>query len=239
MNHVQAALSQSIKAVLFDLDDTLLTTRLGTFLPGYFRALTRHLSGVVDPKTLIDSLMEATAIMTRRHDPGLTNQEVFDRHFFPRIGIAREMLTPLFDEFYATGFPALRQLTSQRPEARPVVDAAIARYDDVVIATQPVFPMTAIHQRMAWAGVDGLPYRLVTAYENMHTCKPDPAYYQEIANRIDKQPGHCLMVGNDLDQDIAPAALAGMATFHIVEDVGQPPGAHSGRLADLLVLLTA
>lgn len=239
VNAPTSALPVGIKAILFDLDDTLLTTRLGTFLPGYFRALTKHLAGVVDPKTLVDSLMEATAVMSARHDPRLTNQQVFERHFFPRIGIPAQTLLPLFETFYATGFPALRPLTSQRPLARPVVAAAFARFGDVVIATQPVFPMAAILQRMAWAGVDGFPYRLVTAYENMHTCKPDPAYYLEIAARIGRSPFECLMVGNDLDQDIAPAASAGIATFHVQDDGGIEAGGNSGDLARLLRLLTA
>jgi FMN phosphatase YigB (HAD superfamily) len=207
-----------IQAILFDLDDTLLTTTLRTFLPGYFRALTARLGHLVDPKALVDLIMASTTEMAMPHDPGLTNQEVFEAHFFPRIAIPEATLRGLFDEFYAHDFPSLRALTSPRPEARAVVAAAFAHCRDVVIATQPVFPQTAIRQRMEWAGVADFPFRLVTSYENMHSCKPQPAYYLEIAAILHRQPGECLMVGNDREQDIEPARQAGMATYWVNDE---------------------
>lgn len=238
MNGPKPALPGGIAAILFDLDDTLLTTRLDTFLPGYIQALARHVASVVDPGKLVECLMKATRIMSARHDPTLTNQQVFDRNFFPDIGVPAETLTPVFEDFYLNTFPALQALTTPRPAARSVVQAAFARVTDVVIATQPVFPLTAIRQRLAWAGVDDFPYRLVTAYENMHTCKPDPAYYQEIAARVGVPATECLMVGNDLDQDIAPAASAGMFTYHILPDGESEPAVRSGDLTRLLRWLT-
>ena len=211
-----------INAILFDLDDTLLTTNLDTFLPGYFKALSAKLSTLVPPKTLIQALMASTRVMADPHDLALTNQQVFEADFFPRIGVAESTLRPLFDEFYRDDFPRLRSLTSPRPEARGVVQAAFRCCPRVVIATQPVFPLVAIQQRMEWAGVGDLPYGLVTGYENMHTCKPMPGYYLEIASFLGCPPAECLMVGNDPDQDIGPAHRAGMATYWITTSVDGP-----------------
>lgn len=202
-----------INAILFDLDDTLLTTNLDTFLPGYFQALSAKLAALVPPKVLIQALTASTRLMAAPHNLALTNQQVFEADFFPRIGVPDALLRPLFDEFYRDDFPRLRSLTHPRPEARAVVQAAFRCCRHVVIATQPVFPLVAIQQRMDWAGVGDLPYQLVTSYENMHTCKPIPGYYLEIASFLGCPPAECLMVGNDPDQDIAPAHDTGMATY--------------------------
>ncbi len=212
-----------INAILFDLDDTLLTTNLDTFLPGYFKALSDKVADLVPPKALIQALMASTRIMADPHDLALTNQQVFEADFFPRIGLPEATLRPLFDEFYRDGFPHLRSLTSPRPEARAVVQAAFRCCPQVAIATQPVFPLVAIQQRMDWAGVGDLPFRLVTAYENMHTCKPMLGYYLEIASVLGCPPEECLMVGNDPTQDISPAHDAGMATYWITTLADRPP----------------
>ena len=205
-------------AILFDLDDTLLTTGLNAFLPAYLERLGARASHLVDPKAFTDVLMAATRAMSRPHDRRLTNQQAFEAAFFPRIELPEETLRSLFDRFYAEDFGLLRSLVSPRSEAPILVGAALAKGLDVVIATQPVFPLTAIRQRMQWAGVNDFPYRLVTAYEIMHTCKPQVEYYLEIASMIGQPPTKCLMVGNDPEQDIRPAAQAGMGTYLVMSD---------------------
>ena len=206
-----------IKALLFDLDDTLLSTTLDTFLPGYFKALTAKLHSLIPPDRLTRQILASTQLMVQPPHPDQTNQEVFSADFFSKIGIQRETLEALFDEFYACDFSTLRALTRPKPEARGIMSAVFREYSQVVIATQPVFPLTAIRQRMEWAGVAGFPYTLITSYENMHACKPSRAYYLEIVAYLRLEPQECLMIGNDLQQDIRPAALAGLRTCWITE----------------------
>jgi len=72
--------------------------------------------------------------------------------------------------------------------------------------------MTALRQRLEWAGLDPDGFELITAYENSGYCKPNPAYYTEIAQKLGVDPGQCLMVGNDAREDLA-AGKAGMDVF--------------------------
>lgn len=223
-----------IKALLFDLDDTLLSTTLDTFLPGYFEALTAKLRHVIAPERLTRQILASTQLMVQPPHPRQTNQEVFSADFYAKVGITREILEPLFEEFYAHDFGKLRSLTRPKPEARGVVASVFREYSRVVIATQPVFPLTAIRQRMEWAGIADWPYTLVTCYENMHACKPSRAYFQEIAAYLGLEPPECLMVGNDLEQDIRPAARAGMKTYWITESAERDAGCDwQGTLAQL------
>ncbi len=228
----------AIKAILFDLDDTLIASDMKTFLPHYFRALTAKLAHLVPPQKLIDQLLHSTSAMMADDHPSKTNQQVFFENFFPRIGIGREILSPLFDDFYQHDFGQLRDLTQVKPEAREIVSGLFARGYEVIIATQPVFPLTAIRQRLEWGGVGDFPYRLITSYENRHFSKPSISYFREILRLIGRQPPECLMVGNDFDHDILPATKIGMKTFWVTEAAPQNPewpaeADYSGTLSDL------
>ena len=91
-----------------------------------------------------------------------------------------------------------------------------------MLATNPMFPESAIRDRMDWAGVGDLPWELVTSYENMHHCKPYPHTIWMPAP--ESRTWHCLMVGNDLQNDIIPAASACMHTFLVNDDLVSEAG---------------
>jgi len=217
-------MSQTIRAILFDLDDTLLENNMERFLKGYFGLLAPHVAQLVPPDKFMPALLAATRAMVENADPTVTNQQAFIADFFPRVGRTAEEMMPVFDDFYATQFGKLRSQARTLPEARPVVQAAFDAGCDVVIATNPLFPETAIRQRMEWAGVADFPFKLVTSYEVMHSCKPHARYYTEIVERLGRQPGECVMVGDDWSNDIAPALQAGLRAYWINTSAEIPPG---------------
>jgi FMN phosphatase YigB (HAD superfamily) len=51
----------------------------------------------------------------------------------------------------------------------------------------------------------------------MGTSKPNPAYYREIAEKIGCAPEDCVMVGNEVQNDILPAKRVGMKTFWVTD----------------------
>jgi len=206
-----------IKTILFDLDGTLLPIDTDAFARQYMRALGAYAGHLVQPAELVKHVWAATGEMVRNTDPGLTNAEVFANAFFTRVGMDRSALMPLFDAFYREQFPSLRSTCSGLPGiARSVVETALARGYEIVLATNPLFPRIAIEERMRWIEVDDLPWRLVTVYEEMHACKPQPQYYQEVLERIGRAPGECLMVGNDVQEDGAAATL-GIDVFFVTD----------------------
>jgi len=87
---------------------------------------------------------------------------------------------------------------------------------EVVVATNPIFPIHAVRQRIDWAGLGDINFKHVTSYEHCHFCKPNPDYYREIVDRIGRQPQECLMVGNDVEEDLA-AAKIGMKTYLVTD----------------------
>jgi HAD superfamily hydrolase (TIGR01549 family) len=203
--------------LLLDLDDTLLCNNMEDFIPAYFRALTDAFVSWISPDRLLELLMLGIEAMDRGDGQGPSNEEAFSSVFYPAVGLSESVLKPVFERFYAEEFPRLRSITRPVTEARPVVELAFSRGWRVVIATHPVFPRSAVEQRLDWAGVpvSDFAYDLVTSIENMHATKASSAYYFEVLAKLGCRPRECLMVGDDWERDMLPAADAGIPVFSI------------------------
>lgn len=215
--------------LLLDLDDTLLDTNLDAFVPAYFQALGQHMAGRVAPELMLRALVSGTNLMNDSEDPTQTLKEVFDSSFYPKIGIPREELVEVLDEFYDNVFPTLESHTKQRVEAASFIEWALSRGFRVAIATDPLLPSKATHHRVRWAGIDPEKVELITTYEHFHFSKTHPAYYAEVLGRLGWPDGPILMVGNDVARDLMPAHRLGLATYFIDGDSASSPGFEAGR----------
>jgi FMN phosphatase YigB (HAD superfamily) len=220
-------MSRPLRAVLFDLDGTLLDIDLGTFLRDYFRALGGVAEEHFPGRDVLPGILAATEAMQLPH-PGRTNRDVFAERFAELTGVDMDADGEVFDRFYEERFPALGAAYGPREGAREAVLAARGLGLAVVVATQPIFPRAAIEHRLAWAGLDDLGLDDLTTYEVMHACKPLPDYYREAAAMVGAQPADCIMVGDDRSLDM-PAADIGMRTFY----VGSEPDVHADWRGDL------
>jgi FMN phosphatase YigB (HAD superfamily) len=228
-----------IQAILLDLDGTLLDNDMDQFLPPYFRMLSARMAHILPPEPFIAHLLAATDAMLT-NDGRMTNAAAFAAAFYPLDGHPREEVEPIFEAFYTHDFPALRAYTRRKPEARAVVQQALDAGYDVAVATNPVFPAVAIEQRLEWAGVGDLPFRLVTSYENSRATKPNLLYFQHILEALDQAPGASLVVGDE-DMDMVAAHL-GCPTFLVPGprtnlSPTTPEPTYRGSLADLRTLL--
>lgn len=234
-----------MQAILFDLDDTLLGNRMDTFLPSYFALLGDVAASFMPKETFLAELMTCTQAMVQNSDPTRSNREVFWQLFEQRTGLDAAEVEAVFDRFYRHEFNQLEETTEKRPFAAKLVHYCQQAGLDVVIATNPLFPRVAIEARLKWAGlpVNNNNFALVTSYENMHAAKPQPAYYAEILQKINCAPDHALMVGDDWENDIEPAASLGIHTYWLApEDASRPRQLATYRgtlLQDLYVLLAA
>jgi hypothetical protein len=109
----------------------------------------------------------------------------------------------------------------------------------LAIATNPLFPLAAIHQRMHWAGLppDEIPFSVVSAYEAFHFAKPNPAYFAEVLGRMGWPEGPVVMVGDDIERDLPGSVALGLPTYWINPSDGTGPSgialAGRGSIADL------
>lgn len=204
-------------AVLFDLDGTLLPMDQEEFVSGYLHLLAEKatLRGY-EPEALTKSVWDGVRAMVR-NDGSRSNEDAFWGCFEQTFG--REALVadrPMFDEFYAVEFQGARKFCGYNPMAAQVVARVKELGLRVACATNPVFPATATESRMGWAGLKPSDFELYTTYENSSSCKPNPAYYRDVAARLGVDPSECLMVGNDATEDMVAAEM-GMGVFLLTD----------------------
>lgn len=217
-----------IKTVLFDLDNTLLTNHMSTFVPQYFKLLSEYAAThFADKQLFLQGLMQGTQAMMSRQRGPLTNRELFWQTFAQVAGQGAEELEPFFAEFYETDFCELENVCEMRPVAAEFVRYCFEQGLQVVVATNPLFPRRAVEHRLEWAGlpVDSFDFALVTTFENMHGAKPDTGYYEEILERVGATRDIAVMIGDDWEQDIIPANTLGIKAYWITDSNSVPPQA--------------
>ena len=171
----------------------------------------------VDPKMLIGAILKGTETMIE-NDGSTTNEVAFWNTFFKIMGEDKKYIIPLLDKFYFGDFKRLKEYT-RLSQAVNAVKAASKDGKKIVLATNPVFPMSAQLERISWIGLSENNFDLITSYENSHFCKPNPNYYLEICDKIGVLPQNCLMIGNDERDDMKGAMDAGMNGFLVTDCV--------------------
>lgn len=227
---------------MIDLDGTLLDIEVTFFLGPMVEAMHGCFEDCLDRKTFKNGLfMGIEAIMTSPRLQGQTNQDGFTDTFSRLAGVDPVIVKERFDRFYDEIFPGLNGYARPREGASSFVEAADKKGYRLVLATNPIFPTNAVMERLKWAQVDPDLFEFIPGLETMGSCKPQIAYFKDLAQRLDIETGNCLMIGNDVQQDL-PASDAGMGTFLVEGQVvdrgtgGFEPDARGGfgDLAELL-----
>lgn len=201
-----------LTTVLFDLDGTLLPMVQEDFVRAYFARLASFAAPYgYEAKSLIDTLWKGTAAMVQ-NDGAKTNREVFWDAFVSVFGEQARAHEAVFEKFYATDFNLAQNACGFAPEAAETVEFLKAKGIRRVLATNPIFPAVATQARIRWAGLHAEDFEFITTYENSRHCKPNPAYFADILDRIGCRAEECLMVGNDAVEDLA-AQRVGIPVF--------------------------
>ena len=205
-----------IKAILFDLDGTLLPMDQEAFVSAYLGGLIRLLSPIgYDPKDVEAALRASTrAMMT--NDGRITNEEMFWQSFSAVLGEGIRNHGKAFDLFYKEEFKKLKSTCGYNPRAREIVGLAKSRGARVILATSPLFPGVATETRMGWTGLEPSDFEHVTTYENSRYCKPNPVYYTNLMSELGLRPEEGVMIGNDVGDDMV-AESVGIRCFLLTD----------------------
>ncbi len=205
-----------MKGILFDLDGTLLPINTEQFLEEYLKLLAPKVIEHMDPQVFCQHLLAATAAMIKNDDADMTNEQVFMEDFFNRVNVPKEKLLPIFEEFYAKDFKKLAKCTKAAATSKELVEELAKRDVKLVLATNPLFPLVAIEERLSWLDIDPSLFSLITSYENMHFCKPNINYYREIIEKCSLNPEESIMIGNDQGEDMIAKKL-GMKGYLVTD----------------------
>ncbi len=205
-----------MNTILFDLDGTLLPMNTEQFMKLYLEALTKAFAPYMDPERFQARLWEGTKLMLKNNDKRKSNEMVFYESFFEGIEDKKKLMVDVFDGFYETGFNLARAATEQNDHMLNSVKKLKEKGYQLAVATNPLFPLQAVKRRMEWAGLKAGDFELITSFETMHACKPNPQFYQQVLNRLNIEPQEAMMVGNDAKEDLAAAQL-GVSTYLVTD----------------------
>lgn len=234
----QHKISDSIDAVLFDLDGTLLRVQMEQFIPRYIEGLAAHCREHVKPKKFARVMLGAIRGLIQAAGDGLTtNEQRVYSTLQQQLSIPETVLRDSFQRFAIDGLDTLQDLVHPIPLARKILDECHRQGVPVVLATNPVFPEFMIKARLLWGDLGDISFCHLTSFENSCYCKPQAGYFEEISAQVGVNPKKCLMVGNDTSHDLS-AASVGMKTFlvdtWIVErEEAEWPCPHRGDHAEL------
>lgn len=230
-----------ITTVLFDLDGTLLPMQQEVFVQGYFKLLAEKLAPYgYDAENLISAIWNGIKAMVQ-NDGSKTNEDVFWTKFVETFGEKVLSDKTLFQTFYENDFLKAKEFCGFNPKAAETVKAIRNMGCRVVLATNPIFPAVATEARIRWAGLEPTDFDLYTTYENSSHCKPNTAYYEEILKRLNVSAEECLMVGNDVTEDMVAQKL-GIRVFLLTDclinkgkaDITQYPRGSFGELLEYI-----
>lgn len=201
-----------LRYIFFDLDGTLLPMNQDVFTETYFTALTKFIAPLgYDPEKLVNGVWKGIYSMIK-NDNRASNEEVFWKTFADVFGEKALEDKDKFNSFYETRFDGVKDVCAPTGEAPETVKRLKEKGYKLVLASNPIFPEIGQKNRMRWAGVNPDDFEYITSYENSGYSKPNPDYYRQILGCLGASPEECLMVGNDVNEDMA-AEPVGMKVF--------------------------
>lgn len=220
-----------IRAVLFDMDDTLLSINLGAFVVGYHHQVARILGRILrrPAASLYGPLLRAFLAMDDQdRTDGLTNGALYASIMETEADVPWSQpevadVLAFYDREILPQSHLPLVAAHPRPGARSALETCLAMGLQVGLATNPSFSEGCIRARMGWAGIADVPFIRVSTWENSTRTKPSARYYEEFMAASGLTAAECLMVGNDAGRDI-PRPDIGLPVAYVGHG-------HPGRVA--------
>jgi putative hydrolase of the HAD superfamily len=242
------------RAVLFDLDDTLIPETPA--IEAGFAAVAERVWGSSSPKR-VRSLWDAASQVLREQAPAQTylaavHITASDVLHGSLMGSGRhaDSLRAFLPFYLEHAFdPVLPE--SARPLTRDLVDlwretrlAALSVYPETVSVLDWLsreVPLALVtnglsrlqREKLELTGLSRY-FASVVVAEEVGSAKPDPAMFHETLGRLQLGASEAVMVGNDLERDIVGARSAGLATVQITRVDGAADQHSIANLRDLV-----
>ena len=219
-----------LKAVLFDLDGTLLPMSEDEFVKLYFGALCKKVAPYgYDSEEFVKVIWAGTKAMAK-NDGSKTNEEAFWQNFAAHYGEQKLNDKKYFDDFYLNEFKCTKACVKENPYLSDILTLIKNLGLKVILATNPLFPKEGTYTRMGYLGLTPQDFEYISTYENSHYAKPNPQYFVEILDKHNLKPDEVIYFGNSESEDLIPATSLGIRTYlvgdfitHVKEGSQNPP----------------
>ena len=211
-----------IKAVLLDLDNTLLHNPDRQWVAAFRRQWDSHFAKRYGIEHASATLRNAIGYLNSEPPSYRTNAAAMLDALAIDMPLAKDDLSTALTSFYEGDYICLRANTSPVARAVELVEDLLNQNLLVAIATNPLFPEVATHERLGWAGLSGSvsEFAFITHSENMHFAKPSPAYFAETVARVGVEPDETLIIGDSVRNDMDPARAIGIHTWQVNSEDG-------------------
>ena len=199
-------MTNHIKAVLFDLDDTLFDRtaavertlqHMADEFPGLF-------SGITIDK-ISHTFFRADDIATLEFNNGLSLKDTRlfrDREFLKSLGLDQSH-APAIDAFYIKYYPTNKVFVAG---AKPIIERLARAYRLGLISNGNAIDQC---QKLDNLGIRHL-LSCTMLSEEIGIRKPDPRIFQEAAKNLGSSTDECLFIGDSYENDVIGARNAGM-----------------------------
>ena len=213
-----------LKAVVFDMDETLLDINLNAFIAIVGRDYANMLARIGRSNTMaaaarLGSILFDINANRRAGTDNRTNGDFFREAVRKRCGV--ELEDPVIADaltYYEREVLPLKNdsVIGARPRegALEALEVVYSHGLRTALLTNPSFTPAVIECRMGWGQLTDAPFELVTHMDNSTRCKPDPTYYLESIGKMGLRPYEVLMVGNDPKRDF-PTPGCGIQTAYV------------------------
>ena len=211
-------MKKNIKAVLFDVDDTLFDRKLAQKkvcnliveqLPRVFKALKMA--------RIQEAFLKSDQISTDMFNSGASSEGLRDKRsrlFLQLLGI-KEEYAAMVTELYVRDYPLMN---SPIDGAIPVVKKLSRKFTVGVVSNG--FPDVQF-RKLETMGLNDL-FSCIVLSEVIGIRKPDPTIFQKAASLIQIKPTECLYVGDSYAYDVIGAKNAGMQACWLNPELLKP-----------------
>lgn len=208
-----------IKAVLFDLDGTLLPMDEEAFTKGYFGLLYKNAMPYgYEKDEFIKTVLKGTYAM-KHNDGSRTNEEAFWDCYVEVYGEEKLKDKAIFDEFYLTDFAKTKAFCGENPKAKEIFDYCKEKYGRVILASNPIFPKEAMEWRLKFAGLNPDEFDYISDYSNSSYSKPNSLFLKEVLDKNGLKPDEVVYFGNSEIEDGIPAKELGIKVYMVRDDI--------------------
>ncbi len=195
-----------MKAVLFDLDDTLFDRNKAQeeILHRIIHEFHEIFKGI-DEKRIFNAFLESDRLSTEEFNAGDSIDVVRierSRKFLNILGLSENFVGKI-TEMYIKSYPAINVPVKN---AKVVIRNLAKKIQLGVISNGS---LDVQHQKLETLGIKHL-FRCIVLSEEVGIRKPKPGIFWKATTLLDRRPEECLYVGDSYNTDIAGAKKAGM-----------------------------
>ena len=211
-----------IKAVIFDLDGTLVPLKDDEFVKMYFSLLCKKLVPLGYDKDILVKTMLTGNKMMKLNDGRASNDVVFWNEFAKVFGDEKRADERYFHDFYLNEFNNIKSILGEKLDSKKVIDFCKSKGLKTIIATSPVLPIEAMVARIGFVDLKEDDFDYISHYSNSNYAKPNPKFIEEVLEKNNLKPEEVLYFGNSEKEDGQPAKMLGIKVFivgdYIIED---------------------